>query len=40
MVPGARLVTLPLLGHLAHEEDPASTADLMLGLARESGVLA
>ena len=30
MVPGARLVTLPGLGHLAHEEQPAQVASLIL----------
>ncbi len=30
MVPGARYVTMPDLGHLAHEERPAAAAALML----------
>ncbi len=38
-VPGARLVPLPGLGHLAHEEAPERVADLIIGRARELGVL-
>ena len=40
MVPGAELVTMPGLGHLAHEEDPAGTAALIEAHARKTGVLA
>ena len=39
MVPGAELVTMPGLGHLAHEEDPAGTAALIEAHARKTGVL-
>jgi len=39
MVPGAAVVTLPGLGHLAHEEQPREVAALILCLAREAGVL-
>jgi len=38
-VPGARLVSLPGFGHLAHEEAAAPTAGLMLDFAREAGAL-
>ncbi len=34
-----RLVPMPGLGHLAHEEDPAGTARLIEAFARERGVL-
>jgi magnesium chelatase accessory protein len=34
LVPGAELVSLPGLGHLAHEEQPARIAALIRGLAR------
>jgi magnesium chelatase accessory protein len=34
-VPGARVVRLPGLGHLAHEERPQAVAELALGLARK-----
>ncbi|GAC1340636.1 MAG: alpha/beta fold hydrolase [Acetobacteraceae bacterium] len=40
LVPGARLVLCPGLGHLAHEEAPAATAAHITGFAREVGVLA
>lgn len=40
VVPGARIVTLPRLGHLAHEEQPRSTADAILTASGEAGVLA
>ncbi len=33
LVPGAELVTMPGLGHLSHEEDPAGTAALILEFA-------
>lgn len=33
LVPGAELVSLPGLGHLAHEEQPARIAELVRGLA-------
>ncbi|MBK1681342.1 alpha/beta fold hydrolase BchO [Rhodocyclus tenuis] len=36
----AQIVSLPGLGHLAHEEDPAGVAALIEKLARETGVLA
>ena len=39
LVPGAGLVTLPGLGHLAHEEDPAGTAAHVRDFARSVGVL-
>ena len=39
MVPGTELVSLPGLGHLAHEEDSASVADLIEGFAHKTGVL-
>lgn len=39
LVPGAELVSLPELGHLAHEEQPALVADLILRLARRVNVL-
>ena len=38
-VPGARIVELPGLGHLAQEEDPAQVAGVILRAAREHGVL-
>lgn len=38
-VPGARVVIMPGLGHLAHEERPAETAALIVGHARETGLL-
>ena len=40
LVPGATLVRLPRLGHLAHEEAPQATADLIVAFARTCGVLA
>lgn len=40
LLPTARVVRQPRLGHLAHEEAPEATADLILGLARSTGVLA
>jgi magnesium chelatase accessory protein len=39
LVADAEVATLPGLGHLAHEERPAETAELMLGFARRIGVL-
>ena len=39
MVPGARLATLPGLGHLAHEEAPGLTAALIEQFARDTGTL-
>jgi magnesium chelatase accessory protein len=39
MVPGATLVRLPRLGHLAHEEAPDATAALVTEFARTTGVL-
>lgn len=38
-VAGARLVSMPNLGHLSHEEDPAGTAALIDGFARDIEVL-
>ena len=38
MVPGASLVSMPGLGHLAHEERPEDAAAIVLGFARELGV--
>jgi magnesium chelatase accessory protein len=40
LVPGAELVRMPGLGHLAHEEAPAATAQLVLDLARATSILA
>ncbi len=40
LVPGARLLSVPGLGHLAHEEDPAAFAGLIRAAATEAGVLA
>jgi len=37
-VPAARLVTLPRLGHLAHEEQPREVAELIAGLAASVGI--
>ncbi len=39
IVPGATLVSMAGLGHLAHEERPDDTAAVMLGFARQLGVL-
>lgn len=39
LVSGAELVSLPDLGHLAHEERPAVVADIVVQLARRLGVL-
>ena len=39
MVHGAEIITLPGLGHLAHEEQPVQAAGLIVRLAREAGVL-
>ena len=39
LVPGSRLVLMPGLGHLSHEEQPAETAALVWQHAREVGVL-
>lgn len=39
MLPAARVVILPGLGHLAHEEQPARHAELIEAFARELGVL-
>lgn len=36
----AQITSLPGLGHLAHEEQPAVIADLMVNFAREQGVIA
>jgi magnesium chelatase accessory protein len=38
MVPGARVVRMPGLGHLAHEEDPAGTAAAIQAFAVEIGL--
>jgi magnesium chelatase accessory protein len=40
IVPGATLISLPGLGHLAHEEKPAEHAALIVRAARESGLAA
>jgi magnesium chelatase accessory protein len=37
LVPGATIVTLPGLGHLAHEEQPGRVADLIDGAVRQDG---
>ena len=39
IVRGARIITQPGLGHLAHEERPAETATLIVQIAQETGVL-
>lgn len=39
LVPGAELVTMPGLGHLAHEERPAEVAALIEDFARRHGAL-
>jgi magnesium chelatase accessory protein len=39
LIPEAELVTLPRLGHLAHEEKPAEVADLITCIAEAVGVL-
>lgn len=39
LVPGTRLMSLPGLGHLAHEERPEEVAALVEAIAREAGVL-
>ena len=39
LVPGARVVSLPGLGHLAHEENPGEAARLIAAFAVETGVL-
>ncbi len=39
-LPQGRALILPGLGHLAHEEDPAGHAQLILDFARETGLLA
>ena len=36
----AQITSLPGLGHLAHEEQPAVIADLMVNFAREQGLIA
>ncbi|TCZ65983.1 alpha/beta fold hydrolase BchO [Roseicella aquatilis] len=38
-VPGARIIDLPALGHLAHEERPAEVAGIVVQVAREAGLL-
>lgn len=40
LVPTARLLTLPNLGHLAHEEDPTTTAHHILTFAHQTAALA
>ncbi len=40
IVPGATLISLPGLGHLAHEERPAEHAALIVAAVREAGVAA
>ena len=39
MLPALRVIPLPGLGHLAHEEDPARIAGLVSGLAEELGLV-
>lgn len=39
LVPGARVVRMPGLGHLSHEEDPAGTAAVIEAFAGEVGVV-
>lgn len=38
LVPGSTVIALPGLGHLAHEENPALTAELIGRIAAEAGV--
>ena len=40
ILPGLRIIPLPGLGHLAHEEAPAQVAGLLEGIAAEAGLLA
>jgi magnesium chelatase accessory protein len=40
LLPQARLVSVPLLGHLAHEEDPAAFAAIIFDVAVQAGILA
>ncbi len=40
MVPGAQMVVMPGLGHLAHEEKPAETAAFIIEFGRSLAVLA
>lgn len=39
LVPGVRILDLPALGHLAHEERPAEVAGLIRRVAEETGVV-
>ncbi len=39
-VSGAKIISLPKLGHLAHEEQPGAIADQITGFARAIGVIA
>ena len=39
VVPGAEVVSMPGLGHLAHEERPGEVADLIVGRAEAAGIL-
>ncbi|HEY0329576.1 MAG TPA: alpha/beta fold hydrolase BchO [Rhodopseudomonas sp.] len=39
LVPGSRVVTMPGLGHLAHEERPHEVSDLIIEFARHGGLL-
>ncbi|MBC7801640.1 MAG: alpha/beta fold hydrolase [Gemmatimonadaceae bacterium] len=39
LVPGAQLLTMPGLGHLAHEEKPNETAEAIVAFARTVGVI-
>ncbi len=39
LLPSTQIVEMPGLGHLAHEERPAETAELLAGAARSVGVL-
>ncbi len=40
VVPGTRIVALPKLGHLAHEEAPRDVATIIVAHARERGIAA
>jgi magnesium chelatase accessory protein len=40
LVPGAEMIPLTGLGHLAHEEAPERVAEVVLEVARARGVLA
>jgi magnesium chelatase accessory protein len=39
LVPGVRIIDLPALGHLAHEERPVEVAAIIGRVAEEAGVM-